>query len=377
MSTRPHPNEPGAPKHTLGDERGGGLAHGLTVAFGLSLILLSVLVLPVWRPLLLAAATAALLASWHDRFAAALGGRRTISALLFTVAVVLLILIPIAITAVSVIEQALQLAALVKRTVREGGVAELLKPLPDQVEHYLLGRYGDFFQYPRSALAGMNIWSRASGAASIALGVLASASQLVLQVALMLIALFFFLRDGASLVAWLRRNIPLPSREFDHLMDDLRGVSKSVVAGNLATGLVQAIVATVGYVIAGVPSPILFGVLTFLASFIPSVGTAMAALPAVGLLLVIHRNGWAIFLGAWTVLLVGTVDNVLRPIFMRGGASHLHGAAIFFSLMGGILAFGAMGLVVGPMGLVFFMAMAKAVTRSWKRSSAGSPGALP
>jgi predicted PurR-regulated permease PerM len=76
-------------------------------------------------------------------------------------------------------------------------------------------------------------------------------------------------------------------------------------------------------------------------------------------------------------LLVGTVDNVLRPVFMRGGASHLHGAAIFFSLMGGILAFGAMGLVVGPMGLVFFMAMAKAVTRSWKRSSAGSPGALP
>jgi predicted PurR-regulated permease PerM len=274
-----------------------------------------------------------------------------------------------------VVGQALQLADLIKRTVEQSGLAGLLQPLPDQVERWLRGRYGDLLENPRAALSGAQLWSRASGVVGTVLAALASATHLLVELGLMLVALFFFLRDGSRLMKWIRDNVPLPAAELDSLLQDLRGVSKSVVAGHVATGAVQAGIATLGYVIAGVPSALLFGLLTFIASFIPSVGTAVAGLPAIGLLVILHRGGWAIFLAAWMVLLVGTLDNLLRPLFMRGGAGHLHGALVFFSLIGGMLMFGPMGLVVGPLGLVFFLAMARAVTRASRSGERAAPAA--
>ena len=328
-----------------------------------ALILAAAVVLPLWRPLLLAAVIAATLSSGHDRLARWLGGRRTLSAALFTLGVVVLILLPVAIATVLVVEQAFQLADVVRATLTKKGVAGLLQPLPDAIEHWIHLRYGEVIARPRE------LWShvRALSGAQWALGAAAAAVQALWHVSfsliMMLIALLFFLRDGHRLLDWVRRRSPLSPDIVDTLVTELSSVAKSVIGGNVLTGVAQSIAATAGYYIAGVPSPLLVGLLTLVASFIPSVGTALIALPIIAVMVLLGHVWWAVFLAAWMFIVVGLLDNVLRPLLMRG-RSNLHGALIFFSLLGGVLAFGAIGLIVGPLALAFLLAMNATLHRS-------------
>jgi predicted PurR-regulated permease PerM len=337
--------------------------RAVVVLFAAATVLLAAVALPLWRPLVLAAVLAGPLGGWHDRLARALGRRRTISAALFTVAVVVLLLLPIAAASFFIVEQAIQLAELVRKTLEQKGVSGVLHPLPDQIEHWLQGQYQELVARPRAVVAKLGVWSRTGWALSTLAAVLGTVSHFLFSLLMMLIALFFLLRDGHALAAWLRRESPIPQKYADAVLDELAAVSKSVIGGNVLTGAAQSVVATAGYLIAGVPSALFFGLLTFIAAFVPALGTAAAGVPAILLLVAIGRGWWALFLGVWMLLVVGLVDNLLRPILMRSG-SNLHGSLIFFSLMGGILAFGAMGLVVGPLALAFFLAMNAALRRA-------------
>ena len=128
------------------------------------------------------------------------------------------------------------------------------------------------------------------------------------------------------------------------------------------TALLQGIVAGVGFVIASVPNPLFFGVLTFFAAFIPSVGTALVTLPMVGLLFLSGYIWQPIFLAIWSIVAIGLCDNLVRPWLIRDGV-HLNGVAIFFSLVGGLIMFGAIGLIIGPLALAFFLAMIRFAQR--------------
>jgi predicted PurR-regulated permease PerM len=159
------------------------------------------------------------------------------------------------------------------------------------------------------------------------------------------------------LVDWIERGLPMPPGQLRALLSELRRVSVSVIGAQLASGLVQTVVATIGYAIAGLPSPVLLGALTLPASLIPTPGTAIIGLPLAALLWLTGRPGWAIFLAAWMTLFVGLIDNVIRPILVRGGTG-LNGALILFALLGGLLAFGFIGLIVGPLALALFLSVA-------------------
>ena len=110
--------------------------------------------------------------------------------------------------------------------------------------------------------------------------------------------------------------------------------------------MVPSIAATIGYYLAGVPSPLLVGLLHpgHLLRPVP-VENTLIAFPVIGVVVLLGHVWWAVFLAAWMFIVVGLLDNVLRPLLMRG-RSNLHGALVFFSLMGGVLAFGAIGLVI-------------------------------
>jgi predicted PurR-regulated permease PerM len=191
---------------------------------------------------------------------------------------------------------------------------------------------------------------------------LQATSSLVLNLGLMLIALYFFLVDGPSLVRWLARVLPLKERQTYEVLNDFRQMARIVIGSNIAVGALQATVASIAYVIAPVPHPAFFGLLTFMASFVPSVGTAIVSVPLTLLMLVMGKPWWALFLGLWALGLVSAVDNVVRPLLLRG-AGHIHGAVVFFSLIGGIGIFGPMGLIVGPLSITFVLAM----VRLWQR----------
>jgi predicted PurR-regulated permease PerM len=197
-------------------------------------------------------------------------------------------------------------------------------------------------------------------------------SAFAFDLTMMLIALLFLLADGSGLVDWLKRVSPLGTPRTQELLKDFRGVARSVIGANFLTGLLQAGVATVGYAIARVPQPLFFGLLTLLTSFIPSVGTALVSLPVVGLLLLMGHPWRALFLAIWAVVFVGTVDNLMRPILIRGDLN-VHGALIFFSIIGGISVFGLAGVVVGPMALTLTLTMVRFYRRDVRRRMASPP----
>ena len=169
-------------------------------------------------------------------------------------------------------------------------------------------------------------------------------------------------RRGAALSAWVHQISPLIGRQTSDLLVEFRTVSKSV----LTTAGVQAAIATIGYLIAGVPQPFFFGPLTFFAALIPVVGTSLVALPLSALILLLGHPWKALFLVLWSLAVVGLVDNLLKPWLMRGG-TRLHGVVVFFALLGGGLLLGPVGLIVGPLAVTFLLAMIRLGQRDFAR----------
>ena len=337
-----------------GVAEGGARRTAQTIVTGAATALIIAVVLPLWRPLLVAAVLAGALSPLYESAVRRLGGRRSLGATLFTAATVILILIPIAMLVIIAVREAAQAVGVVRDTIASEGLSGLIAKAPDPLEGWLrrvvkllpakIDRTG-------SHLAAGGRW--ALGALS---GALAALAVFGLRFVMMLIALFFLLRDGHALVDWFVGATPLAPERVREMMREFRTVARSVLGANFITAAAQAAVATVGFAIARAPSPIFFGLLCLFSSLIPSVGTALVTFPVAGLMLLLGHPWSALFLAVWAAVVVGLIDNLLRPMLIRG-QGQLHGALVFFSLIGAMSVFGAEGLFVGPLALAFFLAV--------------------
>jgi len=181
---------------------------------------------------------------------------------------------------------------------------------------------------------------------------------------MMLIALFFLLAEGDRLVDWIDSVSPLRRGQTRELMAEFKKVSYAVMVSTLITAGVQAAVALVGYLIASVPHPIFFGAVTFFVAMIPAVGATSVVLVAALVLLVTGHPYMAIFLAVWGVLVVGLVDNIVKPYLIKGDVE-MSGAVVFFALVGGIGAFGMVGLLIGPLAVALFLAILRIYRRDY------------
>ncbi len=323
-------------------------------ALAIALGLFASVFVPLWRPILLAGVTAAALSGWNERLVRRLGGRRALASGLLVAAVVAVVVGPIATVTGLMVAQIVNGAQSLQATFEHGGMEGLIALLPGRLEglaHGLKGRLPDSWE----GLAG-----RAAEEGATAAGMLSTAftatSEVLFEAAMMLIALFFLLVDGRKLVRWLCSISPLGEETTARLLGDLHRTGSSVLLSLVATSAVQGVVATIGFWIARVPQPLVLGLVTFFAAFIPSVGTSIVMLPVAALLLLSGHLVAGIFLAAWAILVTGTIDNVLKPLLTRGGVE-LHGGVIFFAMLGGIVAYGGLGLLVGPLVVSFLLAL--------------------
>ena len=170
---------------------------------------------------------------------------------------------------------------------------------------------------------------------------------LVGNVTLVLFILFFFFRDGDAIANRALGLIPLEPRRKARLLQHMQAVTRAVVVGTVLTALVQGALLGVGFWITGLPSPLVFGVLSAVASFIPLVGTALIWVPA-SLYLLAQGVAWkTIFLVVWSAIVVGSADNVLKPLLVSGKAQ-IGTLTVFIGVLGGLAAFGFIGLFLGP-----------------------------
>jgi predicted PurR-regulated permease PerM len=192
-------------------------------------------------------------------------------------------------------------------------------------------------------------------AASLGGGFFLGALGSLLGFAIMLFLLFFFLRDGDALLVRARRLIPLDEERKGRLFRQLSDVTRAIVVGTSVTALLQGALIGIGFTIASLPSPVVFGVLAALLSMLPVGGAAFVWGPAAIWLFVDGRWGFGIFMLAWGFLSAG-MDNVLRPILISGRA-RISALAVFIGVLGGIPAFGAIGIIGGPVVLSLVLAL--------------------
>jgi predicted PurR-regulated permease PerM len=170
------------------------------------------------------------------------------------------------------------------------------------------------------------------------------------------LALYYLYVDGERWRDRLIRLLPLRDDDVRAFMRQFHRVSVGVLAGNLGTALAQSVLAGLAYWVLGVPMPLVWAALSFVAALIPAVGTAIVWLPIAGWFAATGQWWRAIVLAAYGVGIVGTVDNIVRPILTRTGL-RIHPLLAFFAVFGGIASFGVSGLFLGPLAVAFAVAL--------------------
>ncbi len=169
----------------------------------------------------------------------------------------------------------------------------------------------------------------------------------LLQAVLVLALLYLFLLWGRAIVNRGRRLLLLEEQDTAHLLESITNTVQASMYGMLSVAAAQAILMGLGLAFFGVPGAVLWGVVTMFASLIPLVGSALVWIPAAVYLFTTAGAVKGIAMAVWGGLIVGSADNVLRPIAMQGKVS-MHPMLLLFALIGGTQLFGLLGLFAGP-----------------------------
>jgi predicted PurR-regulated permease PerM len=312
---------------------------------------------PFLMPIFLALLLSTLLAPVYRRLLKKLGGRQSLAALLICLGLTLAILVPVLLLSISLANEANDAYTRLKdpETLRriESWLDPSNNPIVRRVRSVLPASLG---------LDNLQLSSRLGAQAQqIGVTVLAFATtfaagvfNFLMDYFIMVVVLFFLLRDSAYFAESVRTISPLSEEQEQTLVDRFRTVTRATVVGNLATALTQGAISGVIFLAIGLPNPILWGALTALFSLVPFVGTALVSIPWTIYLLAIGSPVRAVIFLVLQVVAVGGMDNILRPLFMEGGVK-MHPLVVFFSILGGIGYFGILGMFIGP--LVFSMAI--------------------
>ncbi len=323
----------------------------ITRIAGLAALVLLVLgSIVVLRPFIAAGLFAAVfvLATWplYARLRKAVGGSDTWAAAIATLLIIVLVVLPFAWLVQTSIDRVPGWFAVARAAISEG-----LPPPPVWLQRIpVVGTMIESYWQDLAADPGA---LRDLGKRLIEIGreplVLAGRviGEGILQLALANFIGFFFYRDGEAIVRSLRAGVArLAGTMADELIGTVEATVRGVVLGIVGTAVAQGAVAMVGFLIAGVPGALLLGGLTALVSIIPG-GPVTVWVGATIWLLSKEELGWALFMAIWGAALISSIDNVVRPLLISRGAS-LSFALVFIGVVGGIIAFGFVGIFIGP-----------------------------
>ncbi len=305
---------------------------------------------PYLDPILLAVILAPMVHPVFRRLRARLGGRATLAAVLTCVIVVVLLLAPVVLLGTALVRQGVESFQAMQQWVTDGHLQQALDTHALDRAKQLVQHAVPMVDLSRLDLEGLILsGSRKAGTFLISKGgtVLGQAGLVVGKLLLMLFVLFYMVRDGEAILASGLHLLPLRRSQEDRLIRRIREVSRSAILGAFGTAAAQGIAGGIGFAIVGIP-PLFWGTVMAFASLIPVVGTTLVWGPAVVYLLLIGSWGKALFLGLFCAIVVGSIDNFLRPVLMSGQA-RMGTLWLFLAILGGIQAFGLLGLVYGPL----------------------------
>jgi len=256
------------------------------------------------------------------------------------IVVILLALVVVVAPAVSII-------TLIASEAPDMAASVVQSPLVDQLRSLRVGPYNVGQQLER---VGSNVvtWMGSS-----ALGLLGTATRLGIQITISLFGLYYILMAPGSTWRGVRPFIPFSKENAEALRKRFKDVTISTLIGTFLTAAVQGVLVGVGFAIAGLNNPVFWGVVTILFSILPVVGSGLVWGPGVLVLVLEHRYGWAVFLALWGAVLIGNIDNVIRPWVFRRYAQ-IHPFITVIGAFAGLTYFGLLGLLIGPLAISYF-----------------------
>jgi predicted PurR-regulated permease PerM len=341
--------------------------------FGLLLLCIIVglgvyVVSPFLAPLAWAAIIAYATSPVHRRILRACGTRRSFAAALATVLLVLVLGAPVVFLLIRLQSELADSYRELSTRVANGPVAlpDALTRIPligPALEETLTALWNDPERRKALLQEWLEPWTRELA------GLLGKIGRSLLQLAMATIALFFFYRDGGFVIAELREGLrKIVGGSADRYVTAVGSTTRAVVFGLILTALTQGLLAGIGYAFVGVRTPILLGALTVVTALVPFVGTIAVWAPVGVWLLLSGEVSAGASLLAWGALVVSTADNFLRPMLISNAAD-IPLMIVLFGVMGGLLAFGFVGLFLGPL----ILAMLLAIWREWLAEN-GAPG---
>jgi len=344
----------------------------LLAIFGVVLYLCFRMVQPFLMPIFLALTLSTLLDPIYEALARRMGNRRTLASLGICLGLTVAIVLPVLFLSISLAGEANDAYQNLRDPETVKKIASWLdpgaNPILRKIQPWLPTSLG-FENFDIGTKLGSQAQQIGVAALAVAATFATGAFNFLMDYFIMLVVLFFLLRDSAYFAEGARWISPLSNRQENLFVERFRVVTKATVLGTLVTALVQGILSGVIFLALGLRNPILWGALTALLSLVPVIGSASIWVPWTLYLLVVGSYGRALMFFASQVVVVGGIDNFLRPKLIEGRVG-MHTLVVFFSILGGIGYFGILGMFIGP--LVF--AMVIAFLEFYIESTPGSDG---
>jgi predicted PurR-regulated permease PerM len=323
----------------------------LLLALAISALFLS-MIRQFLMAILLAAIFSALFRRPYRCFEKWFGGRRGLASVTTLALLVFIVLLPLAGLFGIITAQAIKVGEAAKPWVQHqisqaDSFSAALKSLPFAET---IAPYRDDILIKAGQLVGSISSFLVDRLSSFTLGTI----HLVFMTFVMLYTMFFFLVDGEKLLHKILYYLPLKDDDEQRMLEKFTSVTRSTLKGTAVIGILQGTLAGLAFAVVGIPSAVFWGTIMTVLSVIPGIGSALVWVPAAVVLATTGNMAKAVGLTAFCVVVVGSLDNFLRPRLV-GKDTKLHELMIFFGTIGGIMMFGVVGFIIGPIVAALFI----------------------
>src|SRR5688500_11768542 len=285
------------------------------------------------------------------------------SAVLSCLLVIVVLLVPLTLLTFAVVNELADFAqALQPKTDGAGGTAGAAAGLLDPNSPYVgrlvrwVGQYVDVNKFVSQEFIAERLKGVSGAIAARTLGFVGGAVGFVVEVFFVIFTMYYLFRDGERMREAAYDVMPLNDEKAGEILTRTGEVISASVYGVLVIAVIQGVLGGLAFWVLGLPSPLLWGVVMIFLSMIPMAGAFIVWVPAALYLVVTGDWGKAIILTVWGALVIGSIDNFLRPKLV-GERTRLHELLVFFSVLGGLQVFGVIGLVLGPVIVAITIAL--------------------
>ena len=332
-----------------------------TVSFVAVVVIVTVafawLVLPFYGAILWAIILAILFNPLQRRLENRLDGRRGLAAALSMLACICIVVIPGSLILASLAREATGLYNRISS--HEFDLATILEQIRSAMPSFVIDALsafgmGELGEIQARLTSFLGLAAQTIAAQAVIIG--QDTAQFVASLGVMLYVLFFLFRDGAGLAIAIRNASPLDQRHTDHILDKFADVVKATVRGNVIIAVIQGGIGGVAFWLLGIEAALLWGVLMAALSLLPVIGASLVWVPVAVYLLISDQYLKGMILLGVGLLIISTVDNLLRPPLV-GRGTRLPDYMVLVSTLGGIALFGMNGFVIGPLIASLFVAV--------------------